>query len=283
MKQSFRLHGCQATWAGAELLLSVSFRFETNVSIIAHLRENFEANESNATHKWLCPAVWALLTVKRSAAQGRRGRASSHPYSAPDFILPLISFFFSAAVAESVSQSVASLLFSLSSRVLRPVRPSVRPAVLHSSLLDRSNGIIISWRVWFPSVSDSFVARSPAPPKRARPPANARQDTSSRLLHYWFPKWLKQPKGPAPPPPPLPPSINVQLVDSECVLDEAGGQADRQTISSFIIIKRVPRSSKLDAAAAAAAATAASRKRPRPPGDICCESTRRGRDFLHHT
>ena len=44
-------------------------------------------------------------------------------------------------------------------------------------------------------------------------------------------------------------------------------QADRQTISPFIIIKRDPRSSKLDRLDAATAAPAA--KRPRPPGDIC--------------
>ena len=66
------------------------------------------------------------------------------------------------------------------------------------AVLDRSNGIIISWRVWFPSVSDSLVAplrqRALA---RARPPRRLRPAPPSppsyivrrdRRLHYWFPK-----------------------------------------------------------------------------------------------
>ena len=125
----------------------------------------------------------------------------------------------------SRSGAASPISFSLSFRSFFSPPPlfSAR-AFLSFSLpvLDRSNGIIISWRVWFPSVSDSFVAR----PRRRSAPANARQesqDTRARL-HYWFPKWLKQPKATAPPPP----SISGEQVRGECVLDEAGRQADRQ-------------------------------------------------------
>ena len=88
------------------------------------------------------------------------------------------------------------------------------------AVLDRSNGIIISWRVWFPSVSDSLVAPSPARARSrscqapsqtavrlALPPPIVRRD---RRLHYWFPKMAAavaampevQLSTLAPPPPP---------------------------------------------------------------------------------
>ena len=63
------------------------------------------------------------------------------------------------------------------------------------AVLDRSNGIIISWRVWFPSVSDSLVAPSPARARSCQAPAPVAARLAlplivrrDRRLHYWFPK-----------------------------------------------------------------------------------------------